>query len=140
MGRERGYPLGACGLPCDATMRMAPSRSHSPYPAPITASKREEKAVTSGRSNEDPVTGNTGLRDLGIISARQIVVRSAPSPQALRLRRTAHAAMGLDRSARPNEWHPCLDGISMPIADLVGECSDGSAVAAANNALDGMPE
>jgi hypothetical protein len=43
--------------------------------------------------------------------------------QALRLRRTAHAAVGLDRSARPNERHPCLDGISMPIAHLVGECA-----------------
>jgi len=31
------------------TTRMAPSRSNFPYPAPITASKREEKAVTSGR-------------------------------------------------------------------------------------------
>ncbi len=41
------------------TMRMAPSRSNSPYPAPITASKREEKAVTSGRSNGDPTTSET---------------------------------------------------------------------------------
>jgi hypothetical protein len=43
--------------------------------------------------------------------------------QALRLRRTAHAAVGLDRSARPNERHPCFDGISTPIAHLAGECA-----------------
>ena len=35
------------------TMRMAPSCSNFPYPAPITASKREEKAVTSGRADRD---------------------------------------------------------------------------------------
>jgi hypothetical protein len=32
---------------------MAPSCSNFPYPAPITASKREEKAVTSGRADRD---------------------------------------------------------------------------------------
>lgn len=49
MGRERGYPLGAPACRATPTMRMAPSRSNFPYPAPTAASKREEKAVTSGR-------------------------------------------------------------------------------------------
>ena len=39
------------------TTRMAPSRSNFPYPAPIIASKHEEKAVASGRSNGDPAMG-----------------------------------------------------------------------------------
>jgi hypothetical protein len=47
------------------TTRMAPSRSNFPYPAPITASKREEKAVTSGRSDECPAAGDTSPRACG---------------------------------------------------------------------------
>jgi hypothetical protein len=58
----------------------------------------------------DPATGDTVCELSDNIAARQIVVRSAPEPPALRLRRTAHAAAGLDRSARSNEEHPRLDG------------------------------
>jgi hypothetical protein len=46
--------LVRAALRATPTTRMAPSRSNFPYPAPITASKREEKAVTSGRSDGDP--------------------------------------------------------------------------------------
>ena len=61
MGRERGYPLGACGFRATPTMRMAPSRSNFPYPAPTAASKREEKAVTSGRSRDYSAAGGRYL-------------------------------------------------------------------------------
>jgi hypothetical protein len=85
------------------TMRMAPSRSNFPYPAPITASKREEKAVTSGRSNGDPATGVLSASFRTLSRPAKLSFGPRLSRQALRLRRTAHAAVGLDRSARPNE-------------------------------------
>jgi hypothetical protein len=49
VGRERGTRLVRAALRATPTMRMAPFRSNFPYPAPTVASKREEKAVTSGR-------------------------------------------------------------------------------------------
>jgi hypothetical protein len=57
VGRERGYPLGSPVRRATPTMRMAPSRSNFPYPAPTAASKREEKAVTSGRLTAHPAIG-----------------------------------------------------------------------------------
>ena len=102
---------------CRATppMRMAPSRSNFPYPAPITCIEARREGCHSGRSKSVQQT-----RDLSAsffwTSSRPAELSFGPSlrRQALRLRRTAHAAVGLDRWARPNERHPCLDGISMP--------------------------
>lgn len=36
MGRERGYPLGVRGSPCDADYEDGSVPSNFPYPAPIT--------------------------------------------------------------------------------------------------------
>jgi hypothetical protein len=114
------------------TMRMAPSRSNFPYPASITASKREEKAVTSGRSNECLANGRHLSASFWASSRpAELSFGLRLRCQALRLRRTAHAAVGLDRAARPNERHPCLDGVSMPIAPLGRRLRDGTAAAAA---------
>jgi hypothetical protein len=55
--------LVRAALRATPTTRMAPSRSNFPYPAPITASKREEKAVTSGRADRDltPFSGAAAM-------------------------------------------------------------------------------
>src|SRR6202011_1579282 len=57
--------LARAALRATPTTRMAPSRSNFPYPAPTAASKREEKAVTSGRSDECPAAGDTSPRACG---------------------------------------------------------------------------
>ena len=98
------------------TMRMAPSRSNSPYPAPITASKREEKAVTSGRSNEYQRQAIRGRELLDVISARQIVVRSAPAPSSPAPSAHRCAAWGLTAQRSQTKRHSCLYRVSAPSA------------------------
>jgi hypothetical protein len=61
VGRERGTRLVRAALRATPTMRMAPSRSNFPYPAPTVASKREEKAVTSGRLIAYQAMGQTSF-------------------------------------------------------------------------------
>jgi len=102
VGRERGYPLGARGCPCDADYEDGSVPLQLSYPAPITASKREEKAVTSGRSNEDPATGVLSARFRTLSRPTKLsfgrAEPSSPAPSAHR-----YAAAGLDRSAPPNK-------------------------------------
>jgi len=97
-------------------MRMAPSRSNSPYPAPITASKREEKAVASGRSNEYQRQAIRGRELLDVISARQIVVRSAPAPSSPAPSAHRCAAWGLTAQRSQTKRHSCLYRVSAPSA------------------------
>jgi hypothetical protein len=84
------------------TMRMAPSRSNSPYPAPITASKREEKAVTSGRSHGTPSW------------PAKFLFGPRLRRQDLRLRRTAARLWGLTAQRDQTKRHSCLDWVSAP--------------------------
>jgi hypothetical protein len=96
VGRERGYPLGARGFSlCDADYE------DGSVPLQLSLScadhlhrSAKRRLSPPGRSTECPAMGDTVRELLGIISARQIVVRSVPAPSSLRLRRTADAAMG----------------------------------------------
>jgi len=124
VGRERGYPLGARGSPCDADYEDG----SVPLQLPLSCADHCIEARREG----------CHLREIGRVSSSgrhqpaSVRISSRPTElsvgprlrrQALRLRRTAYAAAGLDRSARPNERHPCLDRTSMPIAPLAGECA-----------------
>src|SRR6266567_7929257 len=108
-----------CATP---TMRMAPSRSNFPHPAPTTASKREEKAVTSGRSTARPATGDTCARAFGhhlgppnCRSVRACAVKPCAFGAPLTRLWGLTARHGQTRGIR------ALREISMPIADLAGE-------------------
>jgi hypothetical protein len=89
------------------TTRMTPSCPNFPYPAPTAASKREEKAVTSGRLIAYRATGRH-RSVTAVISVRRIVVRSAPAPASPAPSGHRYAAAGFNHVARPNERHPCL--------------------------------
>jgi hypothetical protein len=124
VGRERGYPLGACGSPCDADYEDG----SVPLQLPLSCADHCIEARREGCHLREIERGSSDSQCTAAsfwTSSRPAKLSFGPRlrRQALRLRRTAHAAMGLDRSARPNERHPCLDGISMPIAHLVGECA-----------------
>ena len=135
MGRERGYPLGARGSPCDADYEDGSVPLQLP---PSCADHLHRSAKRRLSPPGDPMS----VQQRGHLSAS---VRTSSRPaelsfgprlrrQALRLRRTAHAAVGLDRSARPNERHPCLDGNIYADCRLGRRMRDGSAVAAVANA------
>ena len=88
------------------TTRMAPSRSNFPYPAPTTASKREDKAVTSGRSNPRVQRGRSANF---AISARRIVVRAAPAPSSPAPSAHRFRLRGLTAWPAKRKTHPCLN-------------------------------
>jgi hypothetical protein len=95
VGRERGYPLGACGSPCDADYEDG----SVPLQLPLFCADHRIEARREGcHLREIEGVRQRVMCDpelLRIISARQIVVRAAPRPQALRLRRTATRLRGL---------------------------------------------
>ena len=88
MGRERGYPLGARGFSVRRRLRgwLRPAPT-SPILRRSFASKREEKAVTSGRSTECPAIGDTVRELLDIISVR----RNCRPVRACRVKRAPSA-------------------------------------------------
>ena len=124
MGRERGYPLGARGSPCDADYEDG----SVPLQLPLScadhlhrSAKRRLSPPGDRVSIEQPATPVGELSD--IISARRIVVRSAPAPSSPAPSAHRYAAVGLDRSARPNEE------ASVPLMEvsvhLACECTTG---------------
>ena len=104
MGRERGYPLGARGSPCDADYEDGSVPLQLPLSCADHLHRSAKRRLSPPGDRVRNLVAAVPVRELwGINSARRIVVRSARlRHQALRLWRTAHAAAGLDRSARPN--------------------------------------
>ena len=83
MGRERGYPLGARGLPCDA----AYEDGSVPLQLPLSCADhlhRSAKRRLSLREIEECPANEGPVRELflDIVSARRIVVRSEPAPSS----------------------------------------------------------
>ena len=117
MGRERGYPLGARGFSVRRRLRgwLRPAPT-SPILRRSPASKREEKAVTSGRSTECPAMGDTVRELLDIISAG----RNCRSGRAGAVKPCASGApltrpWGLTAQPGQTKGHPCLDRNTLPI-------------------------
>ena len=84
MGRERGYPLGARGLPCDA----AYEDGSVPLQLPLSCADHLHRSAKRRLSppGDRRVSSNEGtpVRELflDIVSARRIVVRSEPAPSS----------------------------------------------------------
>ena len=135
MGRERGYPLGARGSLCDADYEDGSVPLQLP---PSCADHRVEARREGCHLREIDRASRNGRHLCASFrtSSRPAELSFGPRlrRQALRLRRTAHAAVGLDRSARPNERHPCLEGNIYADCRLGRRMGDGSAVAAAAHA------
>jgi hypothetical protein len=117
VGRERGYPLGARGFSVRRRLRgwLRPAPT-SPILRRSPASKREEKAVTSGRSTECPAMGDTVRELLDIISAG----RNCRSGRAGAVKPCASGApltrpWGLTAQPGQTKGHPCLDRNILPI-------------------------
>ena len=94
-------------------LRPAPT---SPILRRSPASKREEKAVTSGRSTECPAMGDTVRELLDIISAGQ----NCRSGRAGAVKPCASGApltrpWGLTAQPGQTKGHPCLDRNTLPI-------------------------
>jgi len=103
VGRERGYPLGACGSPCDADYEDG----SVPLQLPLSCADHCIEARREGchlrEIDGDPTTGNVRPRafahHLGAPNCRSgRASPSSPAPSAHR-----YAAAGLDRSVRPNK-------------------------------------
>ena len=115
MGRERGYPLGACGFPCDADYEDG----SVPLQLPLSCADHRVEARREGchlrEIERDPATGDpvVSVRT----SSRPAELSSGPRPrrQALRLRRTAARLWGLTARRGQPKRHSCLDGYLRPL-------------------------
>ena len=97
MGRERGYPLGACGFPCDADYEDGSVPLQLPPILRRPSRRSAKRRLSPPGDRKGSGDGRSRRKRSDIISARRIVVRSAPTPSSPPPSAHRCAAVGLDR-------------------------------------------